>query len=73
MRAFGVEIIRETNPMIVAKAQGELAERMDPGFWDTAFIKIVELLAPWKPIPLGQLTQNELVREFQENNHSKRH
>jgi len=61
MTVFGVKSIREADPMIVAKAQGKLVERMDPGFWDAAFLKIVEPLTSWKPIPLGQLIQNELV------------
>jgi len=41
MTAFGVEIIREAHPMIVAKAQGELVERMDPGFWDAMWVEVL--------------------------------
>ena len=34
MKGFNIVVIHEKDPMIVAKAQDELTERMDPGFWN---------------------------------------
>ncbi len=36
-----VRVIREADPMIVVKAQGQLVERMDPGFWSAVWMEVL--------------------------------
>ena len=52
MEAFNITVIHKSAPMIVAKAQEELRERMDPGFWSPAWQKT---LAPLLQAPRLQL------------------
>lgn len=44
MKAFNITVIHEKDPMIVAKAQDELTERMDPGFWNPRWENIYRKL-----------------------------
>lgn len=44
MTDFGVEVIREADPMIVAKDQATLEERMDPGYWAVEYVRVDRLL-----------------------------
>jgi transposase len=34
MGALNITVVREAHPMIMEKAQSEMLERMDPGFWN---------------------------------------
>ena len=39
-----VKILHEADPMVVVKAQGQLVERMDPGFWDPRWIRVYDTM-----------------------------
>jgi len=54
MKAFNVAVIHESAPMVVAKAQAEMVERMDPGFWDAKYLRIFETLSKHELKPLGE-------------------
>ena len=54
MKAFNITVVHESAPMIVAKAQTEMIERMDPGFWDTKHFRIFEMLSKHELKPLGE-------------------
>lgn len=60
MKVFNITVIHEKDPMIVAKAQDELTERMDPGFWDLKWLKLLKNLyvTGFKVARLGQFIKS---------------
>jgi len=57
MKAFNITVIHESAPMIVAKAQEELVERMDPGFWDPKYVDVTKQLLDFGAIPLREIAE----------------
>lgn len=60
MNRFGINVIREQNPMIVAKQQQELELRMDPEFWSPEWLKLFDALyeSSYEVRPLGQYIES---------------
>jgi hypothetical protein len=60
MKGINLKIIREEDPMIIVKAQGDLAERMDPGFWNPEWLRLLDTLygSAHGVQPLGHFIQS---------------
>jgi len=48
-----MEVINERDPAVVVKEQAELRERMDPAYWDPAYLPLFEALRQHAVKPLG--------------------
>lgn len=67
MKAFNITVIHESAPMIVAKAQEELSERMDPGFWAPQWEEIYQVIRRHK----RWSTFGTLIREMTNGNRER--
>ena len=70
MNQFGINVIRERDPMIAAKQQQELEFRMDPGFWSPEWLGFFDALyeSSYEVQPLGQyiksITYGQVGRRY---------
>jgi hypothetical protein len=67
MTVLGVEVIYEADPTVVAKAQGQLVRRMDPGFWAPQWEKTYQVIRRHE----GWVTFGTLIQEMTNGNRER--